>query len=168
MVSIRSVNNTMRASCTAICRTAAVTASTSSCATLPHSGSPIHSVEHVSQKYAPSNNRVHLFLFETVINIIIQGRNRNMRHVSRTHHVDLDWLFDIVNQDSTCSGRYVSTKEQMVTLSQWTDLIQLKDTKPTQSSDTSVRSNFKRLLPGSHDASPKSSQQCRRRSATWA
>ena len=36
---------------------------------------------------------------EAVIKMIIKGRSPTMRHVSRTHRVALDWLFDKVNLD---------------------------------------------------------------------
>ena len=36
---------------------------------------------------------------EAVIKMIIKGRSRAMRHVSRTHRVALDWLFDRINLD---------------------------------------------------------------------
>ena len=34
---------------------------------------------------------------EAVIKMIIKGRSPTMRHVSRTHRVALDWLFDRIN-----------------------------------------------------------------------
>ena len=34
---------------------------------------------------------------EAVIKMIIKGRSLTMRHVSRTHRVALDWLFDRIN-----------------------------------------------------------------------
>ena len=37
---------------------------------------------------------------EAVIKMIIKGRSPTMRHVSRTHRVALDWLFDRINLDS--------------------------------------------------------------------
>ena len=37
---------------------------------------------------------------EAVIKMIITGRSPTMRHVSRTHRVALDWLFDRINLDS--------------------------------------------------------------------
>ena len=36
---------------------------------------------------------------EAVIKMIIEGRSPTMRHVSRTHRVALDWLFDRINLD---------------------------------------------------------------------
>ena len=36
---------------------------------------------------------------EAVIKMIINGRSPTMRHVSRTHRVALDWLFDRINLD---------------------------------------------------------------------
>ena len=44
-----------------------------------------------------------LYVFEdneAVIKMIIEGKSSTMRHVSRTHRVALDWLFDRINLDS--------------------------------------------------------------------
>ena len=44
-----------------------------------------------------------LYVFEdneAVIKMIIKGRIPTMRHVSRTHRVALDWLFNRINLDS--------------------------------------------------------------------
>ena len=48
-----------------------------------------------------------------VIKMIIKGRSPTMRHVSRTHRVALDWLFDGINLDSTIQIRYIDTKHQL-------------------------------------------------------
>ena len=43
-----------------------------------------------------------LYVFEdneSVIKMIMKGRSPTMRHVSRTHRVALDWLFDRINSD---------------------------------------------------------------------
>ena len=40
---------------------------------------------------------------------IIEGRSSNMRHVSRTHRVDLDWLLDCINLETAIEVRYVNT-----------------------------------------------------------
>ena len=58
--------------------------------------------------FIPSNvNSSHqeglLYVFEdneAVIKMIIKGRSPTMRHVSRTHRVALDWLFDRINLDT--------------------------------------------------------------------
>ena len=45
-----------------------------------------------------------LYVFEdneAVIKMILKGRSPTMRHVSRTHRVALDWLFDRINLDPT-------------------------------------------------------------------
>ena len=47
---------------------------------------------------------------EAVIKIIIKGRSPTMRHVSRTHRVALDWLFDRINLDSKIQIKYIDTK----------------------------------------------------------
>ena len=36
-----------------------------------------------------------------------------MRHVSRTHRVALDWLFDRINLDPKIQIKYVDTKNQL-------------------------------------------------------
>ena len=50
---------------------------------------------------------------EAVIKMIIKGRSPTMRHVSRTHRVALDWLFDRINLDPKIQIKYVDTKNQL-------------------------------------------------------
>ena len=50
---------------------------------------------------------------EAVIKMIIKGRSPTMRHVSRTHRVALDWLFDRINLDSKIQIKYIDTKNQL-------------------------------------------------------
>ena len=50
---------------------------------------------------------------EAVIKMIITGRSPTMRHVSRTHRVALDWLFDRMNVDSKIQIKYIDTKNQL-------------------------------------------------------
>ena len=47
---------------------------------------------------------------EAVIKMIIKGRSPTMRHVSRTHRIALDWLFDRINLESKIQIKYVDTK----------------------------------------------------------
>ena len=71
--------------------------------------------------FVPSNvNSSHqealLYVFEdneAVIKMIIQGRSPTMRHVSRTHRVALDWLFDRINLDTRIQIKYIDTKNQL-------------------------------------------------------
>ena len=56
-----------------------------------------------------------LYVFEdneAVIKMIIKGRSPTMRHVSRTHRVALDWLFDRINLDPKIQIKYIDTKNQ--------------------------------------------------------
>ena len=48
---------------------------------------------------------------QAVIKMIINGRSPTMRHVSRTHRVALDWLFDRINLDPNIQIKYVHTKK---------------------------------------------------------
>ena len=50
---------------------------------------------------------------EAVIKMIIEGRSPTMRHVSRTHRVALDWLFDRINLDPKIQIKYIDTKNQL-------------------------------------------------------
>ena len=77
-----------------------------------------------------------LYVFEdneAVIKMIIKGRSRTMRHVSRTHRVALDWLFDRITLDSKIQIKYIDTKNQLAdiltkgnfTLDEWNHLLNL-------------------------------------------
>ena len=57
-----------------------------------------------------------LYVFEdneAVIKMIVKGRSPTMRHVSRTHRVALDWLFDRINLDPKIQIKYIDTKNQL-------------------------------------------------------
>ena len=58
-----------------------------------------------SQSYSFEDN-------EAVIKMIIEGSSPTMRHVSRTHRVALDWLFDRIKLDPKIQIKYVDTKNQ--------------------------------------------------------
>ena len=67
---------------------------------------------------------------ETVIKMIIKGRRPTMRHVSRTHRVALDWLFDRINVDPKIQIKYIDTKNQIsdilnFTRDEWNNLLHL-------------------------------------------
>ena len=50
---------------------------------------------------------------EAVIKMNVKGRSPTMRHVSRTHRVALDWLFDRINLDPKIQIEYIDTKNQL-------------------------------------------------------
>ena len=57
-----------------------------------------------------------LYIFEdneAVIKMITKGRSPTMRHVSRTHRVALDWLFDRINLDPKLQIKYIDTENQL-------------------------------------------------------
>ena len=57
-----------------------------------------------------------LYIFEdneAVIKMIIKGRSPTIWHVSRTHRVALDWLFDRINLDPKIQIKYIDTKNQL-------------------------------------------------------
>ena len=63
-----------------------------------------------------SHQEALLYVFENneaVIKMIIKGRSPTMRHVSRTHGVPLDWLFDRINLDPKIQIKHIDTKNQL-------------------------------------------------------
>ena len=70
---------------------------------------------------------------EAVIQMIIKGRSPTIRHVSRTHRVALDWLFDRINLDSKIQIKYIDTKNKLAdiltrgnfTRDEWNHLLSL-------------------------------------------
>ena len=63
----------------------------------------LDNVDFVSSNVHSSRQQALLFVFEdyeAVIKMIIKGRSPTMRHVSRSHRVALDWLFDRINLDN--------------------------------------------------------------------
>ena len=72
---------------------------------------------------------------EAVIKMIMKGRSPTMRHVSRTHRVALDWLFDRINLDPKIQIKYIDTKNQLAdiltkvnfTRDEWNHLLTLFD-----------------------------------------
>ena len=99
----------------------------------------VRSTPHTSQKrkqsqgvindldnvdFTPSNlNSSHqealLYVFEdneAVIKMIIKGRSPTMRHISRTHRVALDWLFDSINLDPKIQIKNIDTKNHLANI----------------------------------------------------
>ena len=63
-----------------------------------------------------SHQETLLYVFEdneAVIKMIISGRSPTLRHVSRTHRVALDRLFDRINLDSQIQIKNIDTKNQL-------------------------------------------------------
>ena len=76
----------------------------------------LDNVDFISSNVLSSRQEALLYIFEdneAVIKMIIKGRSPTMRHVSRTHRVALDWLFDRVNLDPKIQIKYVDTKNQL-------------------------------------------------------
>ena len=73
-------------------------------------------IDSVHSNVQSSRQEASLYVFEdneAVIKMIIKGRSPTMRHVSRTHRVALDWLFDRTNLDSKIQIKYIDTKNQL-------------------------------------------------------
>ena len=76
----------------------------------------LNNVDFVSSNVNSSRKEALLYVFEdneAVIKMITKGRSPTMRHVSRTHRVALDWLFDRINLDPKIQIKYIDTKNQL-------------------------------------------------------
>ena len=76
----------------------------------------MENIDSVPSNVQSSRQEALLYVFEdneAVIKMIIKGRSPTMRHVSRTHRVALDWLFDRINLDPKIPIKYIDTKNQL-------------------------------------------------------
>ena len=75
-------------------------------------GDQLSNLDHVTTNAYYSLGKAQLYIFEdhgAVIKMIIKGRSAMMRHVSSSHRVVLDWLFDRINLDPENQIKYVDT-----------------------------------------------------------
>ena len=76
----------------------------------------VKDIDLVPSNVQSANHEALLYVFEdneAVIKMIMKGRSPTMRHVSRTHRVALDWLFDRINLDPKIQIKYIDTKNQL-------------------------------------------------------
>ena len=76
----------------------------------------LKNIDCVPSNVQPLCQEALLYVFEdneAVIKMTIKGRSHTMRHVSRTHRVALDWLFDRINLDTKIQIKYIDTKNQL-------------------------------------------------------
>ena len=76
----------------------------------------LNNIDCVPSNVQSSHQEALLYVLEdneAVIKMIIKGRSPTMRHVSRTHRVALDWLFDRINLDPKIQIKYIDTKNQL-------------------------------------------------------
>ena len=83
--------------------------------------------------------RLSFFFFEdneaVILTFVVEGRSPTMRHVSGTHRVALDWLFDRINLDPKIQIKYVDTTNHPAdietkgsfTLDEWNHLLRLSN-----------------------------------------
>ena len=76
----------------------------------------VQDIDSVPSSVQSASREALLYVFEdneAVIKMIMKGRSPTMRHVSRTHRVALDWLFDRINLDPKIQIKYIDTKNQL-------------------------------------------------------
>ena len=79
----------------------------------------LNSIDCVPSNVQSSHQEALLYVFEdneAVIKMMIKGRSPTMRHVSRTHRVALDWLFDRINLDPQIQIKFFDTKNQLAVI----------------------------------------------------
>ena len=95
-------------------------------------------IDSVPSNVQSARQEALLYVFEdneAVVKMIMKGRSPTMRHVSRTHRVALDWLFDRINLDTKIQIKYIDTKNQLAdiltkgnfTRDKWNHLLNLKN-----------------------------------------
>jgi hypothetical protein len=93
----------------------------------------LSNVDYVSPTLPPHQGNAKLICLEdndAVIKMLIKGRTNKLRHVPRTHRIDLDWLFEVLREDPGVNIKYINTKEQVAdiftkgifTIPQWQHL----------------------------------------------
>ena len=96
----------------------------------------LNNIDRVPSNVKFSDQEAWLYVFEdneAVIKMIIKGRSPAMRHISRTHRVALDGLFDRINLDPKIQIKYIDTKSQLAdiltkgnfTRDEWNHLLSL-------------------------------------------
>ena len=78
----------------------------------------LRNIDSVPSNVQSSRQEALLYVFEdneAVIKMIIKGRSPTMRHVSRTHRVALDWLFDRINLDPKSKSNTSTPKTNSLT-----------------------------------------------------
>ena len=109
----------------------------------------LDNVDFIPSNVQSSHQEALLYVFEdneAAIKMIMKGRSPTMRHVSRTHRVALDWLFDRINLDPKIQIKYIDTKNQLAdiltkgnfTRDEWNHLLCLFNISHFSSTDCSV------------------------------
>ena len=105
-------------------------------------------IDCVPSNVQSSHQEALLYVFEdneAVIKMIIKGRSPTMRHVSRTHRVAFDRLFDRINVDPKNQIKYIDTRNQLAdmltkenfTRDEWNHLLCLFNISHFSSTDCS-------------------------------
>ena len=50
---------------------------------------------------------------DAILKVILKGRCPTLKQISRTHKINLDWLFERIREDPSAFGRYIHTKLQL-------------------------------------------------------
>jgi hypothetical protein len=73
-------------------------------------------VEYVPPNIARRTGRVVMIIFEdneAVIKTTIKGRSPYMRHITRTHRINLDWIYERLRDDPRFKIGYVGINNKL-------------------------------------------------------
>ena len=73
-------------------------------------------IDHVSKTIPLSSGQGRLIILEdndAVLTMVRKSRAPLLRHVTRTHRVDLDWCLERLREDDGIYMRYINTKQQI-------------------------------------------------------
>ena len=76
----------------------------------------LSNVEYVPPNIPRRTGRVVMIVFEdneAVIKTTIKGRSPTMRHITRTHRICMDWIYERLKDDPGLKIMYVGTKQQI-------------------------------------------------------
>ena len=128
----------------------------------------LDNVDFIPSNVQSSHQEALLYVFEdnvAVIKMIINGRSPTMRHVSRSHRVALDWLFDRINLDTKIQIKFIDTQNKLAdmltkgnfTRDEWNHLLCLFNISHLSSAECSeVMSKRTQKESGEERVTPKS------------
>ena len=82
----------------------------------PEASHTLSNIDYIPNSVPALDRTAKLIVFgdnEAVLKMCVKGRVPTLRHVTRTHRVDLDWIIERLKTDSGISMKYVKTSEQL-------------------------------------------------------
>ena len=122
-----------------------------------HEPDPEHYLDFVPPTVIPHKRSCDLVILEdneAVIRMCLKGRSPALRHVTRTHRVNVDWVYERLRNDPCISIKFVGTKRQVAdiftkgsfSIDQWATLLKLMNMMPKAEAMKRVHGEERQLL----------------------